>query len=656
MSTTLDAPAGAEPQHAPRTRAVRPLWRAARALASLQLTVVLFSLSMVLVFFGTLAQIDQGIWTVVDQYFRSWYVWIPFQLIAEFGKRFFEFPKLGITWSSHWGGSFPFPGGWLLGGVMLANLLAAHMTRFKLSWRRTGIITIHLGVILLMAGELVTGLYAVESRMVLQVGESAAFIDHSRQVELAFTDPASGRTATIPQSLLIPGTTVTHPDLPVDVEVTEFFKNTTLRPVAGGDDSAVLVSNSGGRYHVVPAVEESGVKGEQREDMPGVTVRLLEEGHRQGAWRANVLALGVPERAGTPAILEHPIHDNGGWPFEPHLPAERTHSQTVHHRTSRLRALQVRRHRDSEGLREHRQAHRSRDRRGAARSHLDEPPAPSSRRDVLSVGNDRRRAKGQRHGPPGCSQPRMAVALPLVCRGHSGHDPPFRHEPGQIHEPEGSVNTLTKYFPWLVVGAFVLYAAGKMYPKREMYKDFDLSAFGAIPVLDGGRIKPLDSVARTKMLFISGRSDFEDTQGNTQPAILWLLETLAWGDPNAGPAAEYRVFRVDNEQVLAELGLEERPGSYRYSWKEIVKSGDKFGRASTRGAEDRRKAARPVPQQDSRAWPDGWNATRGWRRASRSTVVPSEPGSQSLALALGDRRTGGATLRARGSFPGDRRG
>ena len=71
---------------------------------------------------------------------------------------------------------------------------------------------------------------------------------------------------------------MTHPDLPVDVEVTEFFKNTTLRPIAGGDDSAVLVSNSGGRYHVVPAVEESGVKGEQREDMPGVTVRLLEKG------------------------------------------------------------------------------------------------------------------------------------------------------------------------------------------------------------------------------------------------------------------------------------------------------------------------------------------------------------------------------------------
>lgn len=189
------------------------------------------------------------------------------------------------------------------------------------------------------------------------------------------------------------------------------------------------------------------------------------------------------------------------------------------------------------------------------------------------------------------------------------------------------MNTLTKYFPWLVVGAFVLYAAGKMYPKRETYKEFDLSAFGALPVLDGGRIKPLDSVARTKMLFISGRSDFEDPQGNTQPAILWLLETLAWGDPHSGPAAEYRVFRIDNEQVLAELGLEDRPGSYRYSWKEIVKAGDKFGRslqAARRMDESKRdlfhskilEAAGRMERYEALATGKGL------------TLIPIEPGSQ----------------------------
>ena len=40
--------------------------RALRVLASLRLTVILFALSLFLVLVGTLAQVDDGIWTVVD--------------------------------------------------------------------------------------------------------------------------------------------------------------------------------------------------------------------------------------------------------------------------------------------------------------------------------------------------------------------------------------------------------------------------------------------------------------------------------------------------------------------------------------------------------------------------------------------------------------
>src|SRR5258707_15759682 len=68
-------------------------WKGLSVLASLRITVVLLSLGIVLVFYGTLAQIDQGIWTVMDQYFRSWIVWIPVQLNAEFLKVFFDLPK-----------------------------------------------------------------------------------------------------------------------------------------------------------------------------------------------------------------------------------------------------------------------------------------------------------------------------------------------------------------------------------------------------------------------------------------------------------------------------------------------------------------------------------------------------------------------------------
>lgn len=273
MSATLDLPAGAHaPQQRPRPTLLSHLRRVVRALASLQLTVALFGFAMVLVFFGTLAQVDKGIWTVVDEYFRSWYVWVPFQLIAKFGWKFFEFPDPKAVW----GGSFPLPGGWLIGGVMLANLIAAHLVRFKLSWRRSGIILIHAGVIILMLGELITGLYAVESRMVLQVGETTNYIDHSQRIELAFIDPTTGHTIAVPQGMLKSKGVITSPELPVDVEVVEYMKNTDLVPATGGDDLEGVVRVDGVRYSVVPASEQSGVKSD-REDAAAIRVKLLKK-------------------------------------------------------------------------------------------------------------------------------------------------------------------------------------------------------------------------------------------------------------------------------------------------------------------------------------------------------------------------------------------
>ena len=50
---------------------------------SLKLTVTLLALSMVLVFAGTLAQVDKGIWTVMDQYFRCWVAWIELSIFFQ---------------------------------------------------------------------------------------------------------------------------------------------------------------------------------------------------------------------------------------------------------------------------------------------------------------------------------------------------------------------------------------------------------------------------------------------------------------------------------------------------------------------------------------------------------------------------------------------
>src|SRR5437867_1684076 len=126
-------------------------------LASLRLTVAMFVLAIALVFMGTLAQVDEGIFTVLTKYFRTGIAWIPLQALVRFGQVF-----MGVSPQAQVSGSFPFPGGWLIGGVLLVNLLAAHAVRFKLTWKRSGILIIHAGIVLMILGELVTGLFAVE--------------------------------------------------------------------------------------------------------------------------------------------------------------------------------------------------------------------------------------------------------------------------------------------------------------------------------------------------------------------------------------------------------------------------------------------------------------------------------------------------------------
>ncbi len=102
---------------------------AVRALASLKLTCVLFVLAMIIVFVGSLAQARRDVWQVMEEYFRTYIAWIqvrdlfPPSMFGDQGDQIAE--RLG-TFSK-----IPFPGGWTIGWVMLANLIAAHTLKFR---------------------------------------------------------------------------------------------------------------------------------------------------------------------------------------------------------------------------------------------------------------------------------------------------------------------------------------------------------------------------------------------------------------------------------------------------------------------------------------------------------------------------------------------
>jgi ABC-type transport system involved in cytochrome c biogenesis permease subunit len=137
------------------------------------------------------------------------------------------------------------------------------------------------------------------------------------------------------------------------------------------------------------------------------------------------------------------------------------------------------------------------------------------------------------------------------------------------------MNFVSRYPAWVAAGLAALFLGAALAPPDESVRGMNLHAFAKLPVVDSGRVKPIDTVARTSLMVISNRQTVHvDDNGKDLELtpVRWLLDVLSSRDPFDGPAAGYKVFRIENDQVLNLLGLEMRPGSYRYSLKEIGKN------------------------------------------------------------------------------------
>jgi len=251
-----------------------------KPLASLKLTVILFALSMFLILAGTLAQTESGIWTVVDEYFRSLYVKIPFRLFAP--QSVVELP-----------GAIFFPGGLTLGVLLLVNLLSAHFVRFKLSMKRMGIILTHLGVILLLAGEFVTGGFAKEGNMSIIEGESSNYVEDIRSAELAVIDHSGADddlVVAVPGSLLrSTSTPVSHQLLPFDVRVDLWMPNSQiLGPMQSTPEQRAKADKGlGVQLAAIEVAQATGVNGATT-DIPSAYVTLLTPQGSLGSYLVSV--------------------------------------------------------------------------------------------------------------------------------------------------------------------------------------------------------------------------------------------------------------------------------------------------------------------------------------------------------------------------------
>lgn len=195
---------------------------------SLRLTVVLLTLGMLLVFLGTLAQVHEGLWNAQTRWFKGMFV------IREAGDPWWVPPI--------------FPGGYLIGIMLLLNLVAAHIKRFHFTWNKLGINLTHFGIILLLLGQLLTDKFSQESVMSFREGETKRFSEVSRAFELVFTRPVDEQqdeVVAIPTELLTKGEILRHEKLPFGVKVSEFWVNSEPSFRAPMQQNAPALSDKG---------------------------------------------------------------------------------------------------------------------------------------------------------------------------------------------------------------------------------------------------------------------------------------------------------------------------------------------------------------------------------------------------------------------------
>lgn len=133
--------------------------------ANIKLTVFCLFWLGVLTFWGTVYQVDNGIYQAQHRFFDSLIFFGPFFI--------------------------PLPGGMLTMGLLFLNLIASFFVHYQAGWKMPGLMLTHLGLLLLLLGGLFTRLTGIEAQMSLLPGEGSNLAEDLREWEFALTDEIS---------------------------------------------------------------------------------------------------------------------------------------------------------------------------------------------------------------------------------------------------------------------------------------------------------------------------------------------------------------------------------------------------------------------------------------------------------------------------------
>lgn len=470
--------------------------------------------------------------------------------------------------------------------------------------KRAGIVLLHAGVGLMMFGELLVGLVAVEGQMPITEGQSANFIQDVRTWELAVIDPSDpqeDRVTVIPKAVVEAaaksGRPIADARLPFEIKVAKLFTNSEPRPVNPGEDN-LATKGLGENFTVDEKPKVGGTDSSGKIDQTAAWFKLTSsDGDDLGTYLAGI----------TFSMLNFQDDVKIG---------DKTYRLALRFkRTYKDYSITLKDVRKDDYLGTNTPRNYSSD------VVINDPTRNVSDRDVKIWMNNPLRFAGETfyqsnyaRDPSGEETTTLSVVsntgwmIPyvgcmIVAIGMLAHfmitlfrflDRQLRADIAETDAVESTdprrraakravVPKVETHLGWpgLVVPGLVvaLAAAGvgmrtKTPPPVE--GEFDLYRFGQLPVVADGRSKPVDTLARHVLLAISGKStwkhsSWKEDKEPSQPAVKWFLDMMA--TPRVG--AEHHVIRIENLEVQELLGLERREG-FRYGLIEVFERFEKF--------------------------------------------------------------------------------
>lgn len=195
----------------------------------------MLTLFLIIVFVGTLAQVDLGIYYARKKYFQSFFV-------------FYDVGPLSLP---------ILPGGYLLGWLFSINLTAAMLVRFKWTKQNLGLLITHIGLLVLVVGSGVSGAITTESQMAIEEGSTSYHSQHLRYSELVVVDTSDkdhDTVTAIPDTLLGKETLLQDKNLPFDINVIRYYPNAQLamQPFHVDYPTPKISEDIGARMYVKP--------------------------------------------------------------------------------------------------------------------------------------------------------------------------------------------------------------------------------------------------------------------------------------------------------------------------------------------------------------------------------------------------------------------